>query len=119
MTAVHEPDPIDLLRQFVERVSPYDPDPSGVPVASIELRHRHAVERFPLTPHLVRALGAALAGYRDPGDRGRCGQCGGRRLDDNLHCVDCGRLHGVLGEVIAARAARLSSGGSATDGPVR
>jgi hypothetical protein len=108
MTPVHDPDPIELLRQFVERVAPYDPDPSGTPVASVELRHRHATERLPLTPYLVRALGAALAGYRDPADRGCCAQCGSRRLDDNLHCLDCGRLHGILGEVIAARAARMA-----------
>ncbi|WP_121158334.1 hypothetical protein [Micromonospora pisi] len=116
MTVVPEPDPIDLLREFVDRVAPYDPDPSASPVGLIEVRHRHATESFPLTPHLVRAIAGALTGYRDPGDRGRCAQCGGRRLDDNLHCVDCGRLHGVLGEVIAARAERMATGGSAPGG---
>ncbi|MFK3981361.1 hypothetical protein ACI2K4_13405 [Micromonospora sp. NPDC050397] len=116
MTVVPDPDPIDVLREFVDRVVPYDPDPAAVPLASVEVRHRRATERFVLTPHLVRALAGALAGYRDPGDRGRCAQCGSRRLDDNLHCLDCGRLHGVLGEVIAARAVRVASADGAADG---
>jgi hypothetical protein len=50
----------------------------------------------------------ALEAYRDPADRGTCTGCGGRRLDDNLHCGDCGRLHGILGQVIAEHARRVA-----------
>ena len=59
----------------------------------------------------------ALASYRDPDDRGTCVECGSRRLDENLHCRDCGRLHGILGEVIAQHAAAGGGGrGTARDG---
>jgi hypothetical protein len=107
MVSAGTPDPIAALRDFVERVSPYDPEPGANPAGTVELRYGHAVDTHPLSPHVARALQDALAAYRDPADRGRCGNCGGRRLDDNLHCQDCGRLHGVLGAVIADRADRL------------
>ena len=58
----------------------------------------------PRSSPTVRALCRALATYRDPADRGLCAECGSRRLDPNLHCRDCGRLHGILGEVIAQHA---------------
>ncbi|MEO3819334.1 hypothetical protein [Plantactinospora sp. B24E8] len=100
-------DPIAVLREFVARVTPYDPDPGAVPVASVTVSAGSDTETVPITPHLARALAQALSAYRDPADRGSCAGCGGRRLDDNLHCVDCGRLHGILGEVISRQAARV------------
>ncbi|MFD1319975.1 hypothetical protein [Micromonospora sonneratiae] len=107
MASVHVPDPVDVLRDFFERVSPYDPDPDAAPVGTVEVRSGFDSGAFPLTSHLARALGEALAGYRDPTDRGSCAGCGGRRLDENLHCQDCGRLHGVLGAVMADHAERI------------
>jgi hypothetical protein len=60
----------------------------------------------------------ALASYRDPEDRGSCVDCGGRHLDENLHCRECGRLHGILGQVIAEHAARVAAQtGAGTDSP--
>ncbi|MFY1688115.1 hypothetical protein [Plantactinospora sp. WMMB782] len=103
-------DPADALREFVARVAPYDPDPTAPPVGVLDVRSAGEVGTIPLTPHLARALTEALAGYRDPADRGACAGCGGRRLDENLHCLDCGRLHGVLGQVIASRAEQVRLG---------
>ena len=60
-------------------------------------------------PALVDVAQRALASYRDPEDRGSCVECGGRHLDENLHCRDCGRLHGILGQVIADHAARVAA----------
>jgi hypothetical protein len=114
-TPAGTPDPAEALRDFAERVSPYDPDPTAAR-GTVELRWGHAAERITLTPHLARALQEALSRYRDPADRGRCAGCGGRRLDDNLHCRDCGRLHGVLGAVIADRAERIRRGGGGSEG---
>lgn len=95
-------DPLVALRRFVERVSPYDHDPAaGSPVTLWT-----GAGSVTLTPHLARALIEALERYRDPADRGTCARCGGRRLDDHLHCLDCGRLHGVFGELVAERARR-------------
>ena len=64
---------------------------------------------FAVGDHVVRAMCRALASYRDPDDRGTCIECGSRRLDENLHCRDCGRLHGILGEVIAQHARRVAA----------
>jgi hypothetical protein len=58
--------------------------------------------------HVVRALCRALASYRDPSDRGTCAGCGSRRIDENLHCQDCGHMHGILGEVIAQHLRRAA-----------
>jgi len=116
MSALRVPDPAAVLRDFVARVSPYDPDPAAEPVGSVEARSADGVETVPVTPHLARALAEALAGYRDRADRGTCASCGGRRLDENLHCADCGRLHGVLGEVIAQQVERVRLRGA--DEPV-
>ncbi|MEV4758670.1 hypothetical protein AB0J86_26700 [Micromonospora sp. NPDC049559] len=106
------PDPVAALTEFVERVAPFDPEPSAVQ-GTVELRYGHATETVPLTPHLAGALREALARYRDPADRGRCTNCGGHRLDENLHCPDCGRLHGVLGAMIAERMERDRWGATA------
>ncbi|MBB4958326.1 hypothetical protein [Micromonospora polyrhachis] len=107
MASAHVSDPLTALREFVERITPYDPDPAAT-VGTVGIDHGHESGEFRLTPHLARALVEALASYRDPADRGTCAGCGGRRLDDNLHCQDCGRLHGVLGAVIFERAERIS-----------
>nr|MDT0662502.1 hypothetical protein [Micromonospora sp. DSM 115978] len=112
MSAAPVPDLAEALRAFVARVAPYDPDPAARPVATVEVRTGHAADRIGATPHLIDALVRALVGYRDPADRGGCADCGGK-LDENLHCPACGRLHGVLGEVIARRAARVRSESSA------
>ncbi|MEE6260256.1 hypothetical protein [Plantactinospora sonchi] len=101
------PDPIAVVRDFVARVSPYDPEPDTEPLGFLTVSAISGTETVSITPHLARALAQALSAYRDPADRGSCAGCGGRRLDDNLHCVDCGRLHGILGEVISRQAARV------------
>lgn len=102
-------DPNALLAHFVARVSPYDPAPDAPPVAVLGLRTAYGESTFTLGDHAVRALCRALEAYRDPDDRGACIQCGSRRLDENLHCRDCGRLHGILGEVIAHHARRVAA----------
>lgn len=107
MPAFLVPDTAAVLRDFVARVSPYDPEPTAEPIGSVRVHSAGTAETVPLTPYLARALAEALNGHRDRADRGTCASCGGRRLDENLHCADCGRLHGVLGEVIAQQAARV------------
>ncbi|MEV6602323.1 hypothetical protein AB0M36_36555 [Actinoplanes sp. NPDC051346] len=101
-------DPAAVLAEFVERVAPYDPTPEAGPVAVLGLRTALGEATFQLGDHVVRAMCRALEAYRDPEDRGSCIACGGRRLDENLHCRDCGRLHGILGEVIARHARRVA-----------
>jgi len=113
---VTEPfDPAAEVAEFIDRVAPYDPAPDAAPVAMLGVRTALGDVTFTLGDHVVRALCKALASYRDPEDRGRCIGCGGRRLDENLHCRDCGQLHGILGEVIAHHARRVAAegGGSA------
>ncbi|MEQ4301747.1 hypothetical protein ABNF97_10210 [Plantactinospora sp. B6F1] len=107
MSTYRMTDPVAVLRDFVARVAPYDPGPDAAPVGVVEVRGAGATGTVSLTPHLARALAEALAGYRDPADRGSCAGCGSRRLDENLHCLDCDRLHGVLGQVIAHQAEQV------------
>ncbi len=102
-------DPAGVVAEFVDRVVPYDPAPDAAPVAVVGLRTALGEATFTMGDHVVRALCRALASYRDPDDRGTCIGCGSRRLDENLHCQDCGRLHGILGEVIAQRARRVAA----------
>lgn len=106
-------DPLAVVADFVDRVAPYDPASGGPPVAVVGVRTAGGAATFTLTDHVVRALCRALSVYRDPQDRGRCAGCGGRRIDENLHCRDCGRLHGILGEVIAHQARRVAAAGPA------
>lgn len=101
-------DPLAVMADFVDRVAPYDPAAGGPPVAVLGVRTASGTATFTVTDHVARALCRALSVYRDPDDRGRCAECGGRRVDENLHCRDCGRLHGILGEVIADRARRVA-----------
>ena len=101
-------DPAAVVAEFLERVVPYDPTPEAGPVAVIGVRTALGEATFQVGDHVVRAICRALEAYRDPEDRGLCTGCGGRRLDENLHCRDCGRLHGILGEVIAQHARRVA-----------
>jgi hypothetical protein len=102
-------DPAAVVAEFIDAVSPYDPDPNARPVAIVGVRTVLGEGVFPVSDHVVRAMCRALASYRDPEDRGTCVDCGGRHLDENLHCRDCGRLHGILGLVIAEHAARVAA----------
>jgi hypothetical protein len=107
---VTEPlDPAAVVAAFIARVSPYDPEPEAAPVALLGVRTALGDEVFTLSDHVVRALCRSLASYRDPADRGTCVDCGSRRVDDNLHCQDCGRMHGILGEVIAQHLRRAAT----------
>jgi hypothetical protein len=107
---VTEPlDPAAVVAAFIARVSPYDPEAEAAPVALLGVRTALGDEVFTLSDHVVRALCRSLASYRDPADRGTCVDCGSRRVDDNLHCQDCGRMHGILGEVIAQHLRRAAT----------
>ncbi len=108
-------DPVAVVADFIDRVAPYDPAPQAPPVTLVGIRTAAGTATFSLGDHVVRALCKALASYRDPADRGRCAECGSRRLDENLHCSDCGRLHGILGEVIAQHARRVARAGDMAD----
>ena len=101
-------DPVAAVADFIGRVTPYDPDPDAAPVALVGIRTADGSATYPVGDHVIRALCRALGAYRDPADRGRCAECDSRRLDENLHCRDCGRLHGILGEVIARHARRVA-----------
>jgi hypothetical protein len=102
-------DPAAVVAEFIDAVSPYDPSPDAAPVAVLGVRTALGDATFTLSDHAIRALCRALASYHDPEDRGTCVECGSRRLDENLHCQDCGRLHGILGQVIAHHAARVAA----------
>ncbi|MEV6634071.1 hypothetical protein AB0M54_25300 [Actinoplanes sp. NPDC051470] len=106
-------DPSAVIAEFFDRVAPYDPSPSDSPVAMIAVRTALGDRTFTVGDHVVRAMCKALDAYRDPEDRGECVGCGGRRLDENLHCPDCGQLHGILGQVIAHHVRRLQAEGGA------
>jgi hypothetical protein len=95
-------------------VSPYDPAPDAAPVALLGVKTAAGEQIFAVSDHVVRALGRALIAYRDPADRGTCAECGSRRVDDNMHCQDCGRMHGILGDVIAQHLRRATAGGTDT-----
>ena len=102
-------DPAAVIAEFIDAVSPYDPSPDAAPVAVVGVRTALGEGTFAMSDHVIRAMCRALASYRDPEDRGACVECGSRRLDDNLHCRDCGRLHGILGQVIVEHAARIAA----------
>ncbi len=101
-------DPVAVVAEFIDRVIPYDPVPDAAPVALVAIRTAAGEATFGVGDHVIRALCRALASYRDPADRGTCAECGSRRLDENLHCRDCGRLHGILGEVLVQHARRVA-----------
>jgi hypothetical protein len=102
-------DPAAVVAEFIDEVSPFDPAPEADPVAVLGVRTALGEATFALTDHVIRAMCRALASYHDPEDRGSCTGCGNRHLDENLHCRQCGRLHGILGEVIAQHARRVAA----------
>jgi len=102
-------DPPAVFAEFIQRVACYDTAPESGPVAVIGLRTALGEATFQVSDHVVRAMCRALEAYRDPADRGICISCGSRSLDENLHCRDCGRLHGILGEVIVEHARRVAA----------
>jgi hypothetical protein len=104
-------DPAAVIAEFIDRVSPYNPHPEVAPVAVIGVRTALGEDVFTFSDHVIRAMCRALESYRDPEDRGNCSNCGGRHLDENLHCRDCGQLHGILGQVIAEHARRVAAEG--------
>ena len=106
-------DPAAVIAEFIDSVSPYDPNPDADPVAVIGVRTGLGEGVFAVGDHVIRALCRALASYHDPEDRGSCVGCGSRRLDENLRCPECGGLHGFLGQVIAEHARRVASEGGA------
>jgi hypothetical protein len=108
-------DPAAVIAEFIDAVSPYNPAPDAAPVAVLGVRTALGEDVFTLSDHVIRAMCRALASYRDPEDRGNCVECGGRHLDENLHCRDCGRLHGILGQVIAEHARRVAADNAGPD----
>ncbi|RZU51847.1 hypothetical protein EV385_3683 [Krasilnikovia cinnamomea] len=108
-------DPTAVLADFIDRVAHFDPAPDAAPVAVLGVRTALGEGTFAVGDHVVRAMCRALASYRDPADHGTCSQCGSRRLDENLHCRECGQLHGILGEVIARHALRVAQEATVAD----
>jgi hypothetical protein len=89
------------LREFAQRIGPLYPASDRPPTAV-----RVGGEAVVLPEPVVRALVEALRAYHDPNDRGSCDHCGGRRLDGNFLCADCGQPSGVFGQLVRERAAR-------------
>jgi ribosomal protein S14 len=102
---------IRAVRDFVERIGALDVGPEQPTAAQIEVRQADARTTFSFSARLADAFAAALRAYHDPRDQGRCEHCGGSRLDDNLICVDCGRAHGIFGQLLMERAARYEDDG--------
>jgi hypothetical protein len=89
------------LRGFADRIGPlYPPSPGP----GVELRVDDVA--VVLAGPVARALVEALRAYHDPNDRGSCDHCGGRRIDGNFLCADCGQPSGVFGQLVRERAAR-------------
>jgi hypothetical protein len=96
-------DVLAALRDFVHRIDELDPDASVR--GELSLGFAGAAERLRLRTPVARALVEALRSYHDPRDQGRCDHCGSPRLDANFYCLNCGRLSGVFGQLVAERAA--------------
>jgi hypothetical protein len=96
-------DVLAALRDFVARIDALDP--AARPVGELTLRLGDEESRLDLRTPVARALVEALRTYHDPRDRGHCVHCGGRRIDDNFLCQDCGKPNGVFGQMLAERAA--------------
>ncbi len=105
------PEVAAALREFVERIDALDPSAAG----GVDLRV--GGEAFSLSAPVARALVEALRSYHDPRDRGQCDHCGGRRLDDNFVCADCGQGSGVFGQLIMERAAQFTPSPELDEGP--
>ena len=93
----------EALLGFVERIGPLYP---SSPEGEVEI----LVDGVPvvLSAPVARALAEAMRAYHDPNDSGLCDHCGGRRLDDNFLCADCGQPSGVFGQLVRERAARYA-----------
>ncbi len=98
---------LTAFRDFVQRVGALDAPAEADQVAVVTVSVGTESVRLSLSASVVRALDQALRAYHDPRDRGECGRCGGRRLDDNFLCRDCGRPNGVFGQMLHERAARF------------
>lgn len=107
MALAHQHNLLTAMREFLRRVTPFDPAPDAAPVAVVEVRVGALSERFSLTEHAGRALSEALYRYYDPADVGPCDRCGERRLDANLQCRHCGHVNGVFGQVLLEHAERI------------
>jgi hypothetical protein len=92
----------DALRSFAARLAELDP-PLGSAAAVIQVDN----EPIELTRSAVAALTKFLEGYRDPRANGDCDNCGGRRIDANFICLDCGHASGVFGQLLRERSARF------------
>jgi hypothetical protein len=96
-------DVLAALRDFVARIDALDP--AAPPRDELVVGLRGVESRMTLSVPVARALVEALQAYHDPRDKGRCYYCGGRWLDNNFQCGDCGQLNGLFGQLIAERAA--------------
>ncbi|HYN97869.1 MAG TPA: hypothetical protein VES42_28850 [Pilimelia sp.] len=101
------------LLEFVARIDPLDPAAGTAGGVAIRVGDEPPL---PLSAPVAGALVAALRSYHDPRDRGRCDHCGGRRLDDNLLCADCGQPSGVFGQLLREKAARYGGPPPAVEG---
>lgn len=97
---------VAAVRDFVERVDALDQAPGGPEIASLEIRAGSVTTRLALRAPVAQSLAEALRQYRDPRDLGGCDHCGGRRLDHNFVCRDCGMPNGVFGRLVMERANR-------------
>lgn len=117
VSSVAEPEPDDVLaalRDFVTRIDALDPAAPRQTELTMSGQGRQVLIR--LSQPVARALVEALRGYHDPRDHGYCDHCGGRRLDDNFLCRDCGSPNGLFGQLIMERAARHTEPAALTDG---
>ena len=115
-------DVLAALQDFVTRIDALDP--AGTPVGAFTVRLGGQEARLMLRAPVAQALVEALQAYRDPRDQGGCAQCGGRRLDHNFVCRDCGRPNGLFGQTDRrtgrpAWRARVRSDESPPTGPPR
>jgi hypothetical protein len=99
-------DVLAALSDFAARIDVYEPGAATVGELTLTLNGRETV--LTLRAPVAAALAAALRAYQDPRDRGACDHCGGRRMDDNFRCADCGGLSGVFGQLVAEQAARYT-----------
>jgi rubredoxin len=92
------------VEEFVRRIDAFDP---GAPAwGEISVRRGDEELRLTVRQPVADALVRALQAYHDPRDRGACDRCGGRRIDDNFLCRDCGHGNGLFGQMIMERVAR-------------
>lgn len=101
------PTPSDLMVAIHDFIVQTDAlDPTAPRWGQIDVRIDGHEARLALREPVAHALVEALRSYHDPRDRGSCGRCGGRRLDDNFVCEACGQPNGLFGQMVVERAAR-------------